>query len=363
VLLPGGVRRHVTVSTSLPIASCMKLGDLCAFFYRSDFPTAEAREHPEREAVVSARSAVTNAVHDDEFLTDCMARELDLLEQRRPRHGLVPFYTESASGIRFALGFWPPGRNAGAHEHTAWTITAVCRNQLVVQTFDRQESYRRQELVPKNLFDASAGRVGFIYEPCIHDPRNPTNRWSLSLHVTSPRDGKRIDDDLCLPVLDEWGARRSANYDDPYAWVAFARHQQTLIHQVARFLAGTSVPAADDLLARCRSMGSAVTRRYIDSLGRNQHENPVAPVSLTLTHADLILSCRDFGDSVALGIETPSGWVEQMRISLLARDAVAFCASRTTFDVDEIPGRLTSEERSAIADALVATGTFRTAAG
>jgi hypothetical protein len=337
----------------------MKLDDLCALLDRTEFPSADAREHPERESVLCARNALTTAVRDDEFLTDCMARELDVLEQRLPRRGLVPFYTLPASGIGFAFGYWPPGRNAGAHEHTAWTITAVCRNQLVVQTFDREKSYRRQELVPKHLFDAPAGRVGFIYEPCIHDPRNPTDRWSLSMHVTSPRDGENVSGDLCLPLLDDMRAQRSVDYHDPYASVGWARYQHILIHQIVRFLAGTSVAAADDLLARCKHLGSAATRRYIDGLGRNKREKLAAAKTLTLTHKDLILSCREFDDCVALGVDTPNGWVEQVRMARLAREAIAFCASRAAFDVDEIPGRLTGEERWAIAEALEETGTFR----
>jgi hypothetical protein len=337
----------------------MKLEDLSVLLDRTEFPDADAREHPERAAVMSARSAVTRAVRDDEFLADCMARELDLLEERRPRSGLVPFYTQPHSGIRFAFGFWAPGRNAGAHQHTAWTITAVCRNQLVVQTFDREDSCRRRELVPKNLFDAPEGRVGFIYEPCIHDPRNPTNRWSLSLHVTSPRDGERIDQDVCLPVLDDRRIRRAGNYDEPYAWVQFARHQRTLVHQTARFLAATKVSATADLLGRCWRMGSAATRRYIDGVTGTKHDLQPRATRLSLTHPDLILSWRDLEDGVALGVETSQGWIEQMRVSRFARAAVIFCASRTAFGVDELPGPLTTEERRAIADALADTGTFR----
>jgi hypothetical protein len=337
----------------------MNLDDLCAFLDCTDFPTAEAREHPERDAVLAARSAVTTAIRDDEFLTDCMARELDLLEQRLPLKGLVPFLTMPVSGIRFAFGYWPPGRSADPHEHTAWTITAICRNQLEVQTYDREKSYRDQELVPKNTFDAAAGRAGFIYEPCIHAPRNPTNRWSLSLHVTSPRDGEKVEQDMCLPILNAGRVRLSPNYDDPYAWVESARYQRVLIHQVAGFLARTKAPAAKGLLARCRGLGSTVTDRYIEGVTGNRYEKALVANVLRLTHMKLILSCRDFGDWVALGIETPSGWMEQVRMARLAHQALAFCASATTFNVDEIPGHLTSEERCAIAEALVQSGTFR----
>jgi hypothetical protein len=68
-----------------------------------------------------------------------------------------------------------------------------------VLTFDRQESYRQNTLVPKNRFEAPAGKTGFIYEPCLHEPRNVSG-VVLSLHVISPRDGERPDDyqSLCL---------------------------------------------------------------------------------------------------------------------------------------------------------------------
>jgi len=337
----------------------MKLDDLCARFEPGEFPTAHAREHPDRQSVLAAREAVTVAVRDDEFLVDCLSHELDTLEQRVPRSGLVPFYTLAPLGIRFAFGYWPPGRSTGAHEHTAWTITAVCRNRLEVQTFDREESMRRQTLVPKNCFDAAAGRVGFIYEPCIHDPRNPTGRWSLSLHVSSPRDGEESDDDLCLPELDEVRVRRALDRDDPYTWVTFVRQQHVLIEQVARFVAGVRVAAADDLLDRCGHLGAAPTRRFIDCLGRTGGQRPSAVGTLTVVHEQLMLDCRDVLDGVALGVETVDGWAEVLRMTRLGREAMAFCASRRTFAVDEIPGRLTSRERWAIAEALEESGTFR----
>lgn len=337
----------------------MKLDDVCAVFDRSDFPAANAREHPDRTSVLAAREAVTAAVTDDEFLIDCMAHELGVLERRVPRQGLVSFHTMAATGVRFAFGYWAPGQSAGAHEHTAWTITAVCRNQLSVRTFDREESVRTQTLVPKNVFDAPAGRVGFIYEPCIHDPCNPTNTWSLSLHVISPRDGEKSEQDMCLPVLDEIKSRRSISFGHPSAWVPFARYQHLLIDQIARLAAGIDIAAAGRILARCRSLGSAETRRFIDSLGRTAVEKTSGTASLTIVHERLALSCRDLDGGVALGVETPDGWVEQMRMSRAGREAMRFCSGRTSFGVADIPGRLTSQERWAIAEALEKSGMFR----
>jgi hypothetical protein len=336
----------------------MKLNDLCGQFDRNEFPAAGECEHPAREPVLAARQAVTAAVQDDEFLVDCLAHELDVLEQRIPRGGLVPFHTLPESGIRFAFGYWPPGSRAGAHEHSAWTITAVCRNKLLVQTFDREASIRQQQLVPKNLFDAEAGRVGFIYEPCIHDPRNPTKRWSLSLHVSSPRDGEPLDGDQCLPLLEETPTRRSLSYDHPYAWLANARHHHVLIDTIARVVAETRVPASAELLARCGRLGTASTRRFIENAGWEGTQTGNTRATLALVRHQLVLSCRDVDGGVALGVETPQGWAEQLRMTRVGREALDFCANNATFEVRERPGSLTGHERWRIAEALEESGMF-----
>jgi hypothetical protein len=339
----------------------VKLDDLCELFDRRAFPEAHVREYPERDAVLAARSAITEAVRDDEFLLDCIAYELTLLE--RPgmrRQDLVPFFTLPGFGIRFAFGYWPPGSNAGAHEHTAWTITGVWHNQLIVQTYDRNESYRRQTLVPKNRFDAHAGEVGYIYEPCIHDPRNPTDQWSLSLHVSSPHDGeKRADQEQCQPLLDVFAARRWTGYGDPYDKVIATRHRQLKIRAIAQFLAQVDAVPVADLLERCVQEGSSATQRFVQGLGRNDLISAGGPKARTLgrSHEELALNYRDTDDFVALGVETARGWVEELAVSRVAREAIAFCVSTPRFDVLELPG-LTDEERWALAEALEETGLF-----
>ena len=81
----------------------MKLDDLCELFDREGVPQAHVREHPDRDAVLAARSAVTAAVRDDEFLVDCVAYELTRLKQPGLRPGLVPFFIlpEKEFGVRF----------------------------------------------------------------------------------------------------------------------------------------------------------------------------------------------------------------------------------------------------------------------
>lgn len=341
----------------------MKLDDLCGFLDARSFPPAQAREHPERDDVAATRTAVSAAVGDDEFLVDCMAHEVDLVESGVPRRGLTPFFTMPDLGIRFAFGYWRPGSEPGPHEHTAWTITAVCRNELEVLTYDREESYRSRTLVPKNRFEASAGRAGFIYEPCIHKPSNSTDRWSLSFHVISPRDGERlVDEERSLPILDEFVARVLADRGHPYDGVLAARQRQIVVRQVAQLLASVDSPQAGILLNRCHRAGTAATRRFIERLrggdavaGRGDHS-----WMLVRTHPDLAMSHRDDEESglVRLGVETPEGWVEELAMSRVARDALAFAARTNVFDLRQLPGNLYEDERQVIAEALEESGLF-----
>jgi hypothetical protein len=339
----------------------VKLDDLCELFGVHAFPEAHVLEHPDRDAVLAARSGITAAVRDDEFLVDCIGYELTRLEQRGLRPGLIPFFIVPGFGVRFAFGYWPPGRNAGAHEHTAWTITGVCHNELTVQTYDRDESYRHQTLVPKNQFDAPAGQVGFIYEPSIHDPRNPTDRWSLSLHVSSPRDGEQLaDQERCLPILDDYFTRQRTGYGASYDEVIATRRRQLKIRAIAQFLAQVDTVPVADLLGRCVQQGSSATRRFIHGFGRTDVVDGDRPRARTLARSDerLALEYRETDDFVSLGVETQRGWVEELAVSRVASEAIAFCVNTPRFDVLELPGSLTDDERWAIADALEESGLF-----
>ena len=345
----------------------MKLDELCELFDRHAFPDEQVRERPDKDAVLAARAAITTGVGDVEFLVDCIGYELTLLERPRlGRQDLVPFFTVPEYGVRFALGYWPPGSNAGAHEHTAWTITAVWHNQLSVQTYDRNESYRSQTLVPKNLFDARAGQVGFIYDPCIHDPRNPTDKWSLSMHVSSPHDGQKLaDEEQCLPILDKFASRRASAFGAPYDKVVANRYRQLKLRAISQYLAQVDTVPVAGLLGRCIEQGSSVTRRLVRGLGRSERMSGGSSKGRTLTrsHEDLALDFRETDDSVSLGVQTDSGWIEELTMSRVAREAIAFCVATPQFDVQQLPGHLTEGERSAFADALEETGLFTLTAG
>lgn len=319
------------------------------------FPRSGVETHPDRPLIQMARALVEEALLDDQFLGDCLERELDLIASAVPRRGLVPFFTMPDLGIRFALGYWAPGHTAGAHEHTAWTVTAVCRNQLEVLTYDRAESYRTRQLVPKNRFHAEAGRVGFISEPCIHEPKNTSADWSLSFHMSSPQDGKPLaESQEELPALRARRRRRFAGFGDhPYARVIFTRQRNKCVHQLARIIAAMNTAQSPLLLERCRQMAPTRTRRFLG-------EAPEAAQRITLarTHPSLRLHVRNDGDMVALDAETPQGPAEEFAISEMAREALAFIAREAMFEARAIPGNLSEAERLIIIEALEDTGLF-----
>jgi hypothetical protein len=338
----------------------MKIEDLDKVFDIERFPALGEKSHPKRDSVLAARSAIAAAVVDDEFLADCISSELRLIEDNQIRHGLVPFFTIPGVGVWLAFGYWPPGGTPGPHEHTAWTITAVCRNELEVLTYDREASYRRRKLVPKNCFQAAAGRVGYIYEPCIHEPRNRSSEWSLSLHVSSPLDGEAtVDHTGRLPDLVRFERSRVEDAH-PYMSVVVARQRQQIVHQLSRIVASMNVPEAPCLLAECFKLASSPTRRLIQGMLHRPERDYAAQGSWVLarTHKDLVLSRRSAGDLVTLNAGTSNSTVEELVIAKKARDTIAFIINEPIFEVCALPGGLTDDEKIAIAEALEESGLF-----
>lgn len=338
----------------------MKLSDLTTTFSALRFPRAGEDAHPDRDAILEVRARVREALLDDELLADCIEHELQLVADDRVRYGLVPFYTMPVLGVRFAFGYWPPGGTPGPHEHTAWTITAVCRNRLEVATFDRAESYRRRELVAKNRFDAGVRQVGFIYEPSIHAPKNTSSEWSLSLHITSPRDGEPLAGVEPLPGLTApLRARAALDLRHPYMRVLKAREDQRIIDLLARTALDVRAPAAGALLARCFQLGSSSTRRMLCRARPEQFRDASTTSVLARTDRDLALSIRRDHDGWAFVVDTPRGPIKAFGVNDLAHDALVFASARTSFAVAALPGSLSADERLAIAETLEDAGLFQ----
>jgi hypothetical protein len=83
---------------------------------------------------------------------------------------------------------------------------------------------------------------------------------------------------------------------------------------------------------------------------------------LRRTHPDLMLSHRIVGDTVSLMAETAEEPVDELAMDVVAAEAIAYAAGEPMFDVRDLPGRITDEERILIGQALEDSGLFTKAA-
>jgi hypothetical protein len=345
----------------------MQLADLCRTFHDLEFPHATASAHPPRDRVRAVQDAVEQAVQDDTFLADCIEAELLRLDREGWRPGLAPFHRLPDLGIRFCLAYWAPGQVADPHEHTAWTVTAVCHNALEVATFDHAIASAEGRLVQKNLFPAPAGRAGHIYDPCIHAPRNPTGAWSMSFHVMSPRDGEPGEDGrpVLRPAVNPLAA------DHPFTRCAVARLRQRALRVLAAILAASSDPRAVALLEGIVARGDAGTGRLAaDSLaGRdpaaaararaaNARAALTAGSRVASRGAALDLEVRVDDGAAELIADAPFGPRVLLRVSAWAAPALRVLAREPALVVGDLPGGLTAEEQIALIEALQEWGLF-----
>ncbi|WP_437692203.1 hypothetical protein [Sorangium sp. So ce176] len=332
----------------------MRLAELTALFGQLDFPRArvEDRQRPPRDHVRAVEGAVRAGLSDDELPLELLALEI---ERRDGAPDLAPFHVIPELGVRIAFAYWRPGRAAGAHEHSDWTVTAVLHNALDVATFDWDATARARRLVPKRLFSAEAGRVGHIHGPCIHDPRNPTPRWSISLHLFGPHDGPVIEEQvgpiegLSLP------APRSTQEDALSA--ALAAHERECVRRAQiDALARRGAPAAA-LLARLHARGDAGTRRRAArALGRAEDLDARTVLARRWPGVDLdVASSAGRAELLARCGERAQ---PLLRVEAWAAPALRALASAVELRPRDIPC-LAEAEQIALARALVDWGTFQ----
>jgi hypothetical protein len=339
----------------------MRLDDVCAMFSRLRFPLLGEDAHPDRESIVQVRSSIRDGLETNELLLDCIGRELQFIENSRLRRGLMSFFVAPDHGVRFAFAYWQPGETTGPHEHTAWSVSAVCHNRLEISTYDRAESYRRGELVSKNLYQAGPGQVGYIPGPAIHSVRNPTTDWSVSLHLSSARDGEPVNDAGPLPGLrilpPSWAQPPDASH--PSAWVARARQRRQEADLLARMLLDMDASRTRELLASCASFASSAMRQTLRCVLPEPPAACAPPRRLARVHPDVRLELRRDGDECVLLVDTPQGLVETLRVDGFAYTALAAVSTSIELDTRQLPGDLGDDERAAVADMLHDLGLFR----
>jgi hypothetical protein len=340
----------------------MKLADMCATLSELRFPRLGEDAHPDRDAVIEVRSRLTAALAHGEFLIDCIAHELQFLARCWERLGLAPFFVAPEFGVSFSFGYWRPGQVALPHEHTAWSISAVCHNCLEVSTFDRAESYLHKQLVPMRRFTATVGQVGYIYGPAIHSPRNATDDWTVSLHIYSPRDGEPAADTEPLPGLAAPAPQyRLHGPRHPYAWVTNARRRKQEADLLGHLLLVSDLPCAAELFAACAELSSSTTRTMLQAAAPDRCVATKLPDRFVRIRPELQLSLEHEASSCVLLVDAPRGRIEVLRVDALAAEMLAAVVASPSFDPRALPGDLDDDERASVIDALEDLGLVRSA--
>jgi hypothetical protein len=350
----------------------MHFGDLVAKMHRLDIPPAGEADKPARESVQRVREWLAEGLAHAEFPLDCIELELAAMKERPARGDLEPFFVDPKRGTRFALAYWAPGREAGAHEHNDWTVTAVFHNALDVETYDWDAARSERKLKVKNVHHAEKGRVGYIYDPCIHNPRNPTKRWSMSIHVVSPNDGPKLEKEVG-PIDGLYTIAPAEHVDpgDPLLRLLREKSHQLAYRVQAEVLVQSRSTRAEDLLRRIYERADSETKRVValelaarDTSGatdwlREARSHEVGPdtdvvrawpaIALSVARSD---TCAEL---VSLrGNETRL----LLRLNAWAADALVFVARAGEFRTSELP-RLAPRDQVALTRALVDLGLFQ----
>jgi predicted metal-dependent enzyme (double-stranded beta helix superfamily) len=350
--------------------------DLTTLLASSGLPSPDQRTKPARERVRDVQHALATGLADSEFPLDCLERDLLAMDTRVPRSTLSPFHVMPDLGVRIALAYWGPGVAAGPHEHTDWTVTAVLHNALEVDTFDWEIARTERRLVARSRFSAERGRAGHIYDPCIHNPWNPTARWSISIHVFGPNDGPVLEREVG-PIAGLTSGETSGaevSMDDALAVALAAMDRQRVYRAQIAALAPYRSARAQRLLEAIFERGDDVTRRAaaeaIASLDGERGASLLRPLGArALTGASEIvrawpevpLAVDHDGARVALTLGERRGRRVLVRIDDWAEPALRALAGARRISVSDLPGGLSLPDRLALCSVLVDCGVFSVA--
>ncbi|HEY2514972.1 MAG TPA: hypothetical protein VGI39_29105 [Polyangiaceae bacterium] len=343
------------------------LASLREDFHALDFPLAASSARPAHASVRALREKLEAALAGDAFLLDCIELELQVIDRDEARIGLVPFHVMGGLGVRMSLGYWGPGQATGAHEHNDWTVTAVCHNALEVFTYDLDAAREGGHLVQKNRHAAPAGKAGHIYDPCVHNPWNPTRAWSMSIHLVGPHDGEVVDGKEPFHARGSQRARFTDRFaDHPFARCARARQRQASLRVLSSVLARSRDLRAPRLLEEVFHRGDLRTRREahaaLEALdaARALRLAPALDASRIESGSRLVMpepalerAVRAKDGLAELYLDVPGGEQLALRVGDRAREALETLARETSLVVGDLPGDLDDEERVELVEALV----------
>ena len=328
----------------------------CDRFEALPFPAQEDCTAADSEAVLAARDLLHLNLGDDGFKLGAVAAELERLREGAMGPGLKPFIRLPRTGAILSFGYWGPAATPGPHEHSAWTLTAICRNELDVVSFDREASYKAGALQPKARFKTYSGEVGYLTKPSIHAPKNASRDWTLTLHISSPHDRPSEDHDIrLLPKLTH-PAATGAPISDVEMRIAKARQRTQQARFLAHYVLALRHPDAAPILDMCCLLSDVETEAVVRRSVPNSLPLSENPIRLSRTHPDLELSIRHVNDGIALCSHTPNGAKVELIFGSEAAATVSFIAQENTFQMDKLPGGYSHEERNLIVALLERRG-------
>jgi predicted metal-dependent enzyme (double-stranded beta helix superfamily) len=331
------------------------LDELAAVLHRVRMaPRARGRRATPAQ-IAAIESWLRGAVGREDFLLECLEHDMARLTEVTPTGELPSLHEHPRSGVRLALGYWSPGSASGAHEHRDWTVSSVLHNQLEVTTYDLDLARRERRLAPKHVFTALRGHVGAIVDRAIHQPRNPTRAWSISLHIQGAQRSPGLETEVGPVVGLTSGGDGPASTPDLEPAVAAVLHasQHQGVHR-ARLAALSSLSQGArtaPVLEAIWKDGDDLTRRRVavawlafdEPRGRRALED-LAHLELhagsELEHAwpaeaALGLRVRDGQAEVTVGRAAPR---PLLRVPRAAETALRFITERSRFELGEVPG-------------------------
>ncbi len=328
----------------------------------------------DREQIRGLTEWVRVGLSHESFALDCMELELSAMASRRGPLDLAPFFVVPEWNVQMAFAYWAPGREIGAHQHRSWSVTGVFHNELEIISYDVEAAEAQRLLQKKRIYRAHRGLVGAIHEGGIHAPRNPTPRWSMSLHVSAPEPPPSWDARaLRSPVVGlESGHPVEPQEAGPLG--EFARqYQRQSIYRVhldvlGRFGSARAERLVDAIYNRgddeTRRRAAMVLHRLGGELGRRRFREVCArelteDTELSRRFRDLTLSVRSSRDRAELVAEHDGRRRLLLRVSAAAASALEMVARRSTFRLRELPGEIAAGERRSLGQNLLELGLFR----
>jgi hypothetical protein len=327
-------------------------------------PDPETRVAASLDQVVGIQDFLSAALQGEDFALACLERDLGRAEAPAGGTDLTPFYKHPQSCVQVALGYWAPGSSAGPHEHSDWTVTAVFHNRLEVTTFDWEIARSERRLQRRHVFPALRGRVGRIYDHGLHDPRNPTGDWTISLHVFGPDRRPKLADEVGpIAALGRPESPPRAAVEDAVVLVLDEAHRQGVLRaRVAALAAFSPGPRVASLLEAIATRGDQATRRSV-----HRAQRPTGAPPLALDRRSVL--ARGWPDAAPLGVRVEGAYAELtvgrlspraiLRVQRVAESALRFMAEQRTFALGDVPGGFGLADLRELAEPLLTWGALR----